>query len=197
VAGAGAGIVKSTDSGATWTLLPAGPAAFYADFDVAPSSPSTLYAAAHLEDFTPVFRRSTDGGATWTTLNFQGNGAVYASLAVDPLVATTVYTSDQGYIHKSTDGGQTWSQVSNPVDSNAAYPLAISDSGRLYAAVWDVGVVAYEDGNPTGEILGKFLPWGFNVLAPDPHDPCRVYLGPQSRSLLVFTRTGTAGCPAP
>lgn len=196
VAGFG-GIVKSTDSGATWALLPAEPA-FYTDLDVAPSSPSTLYAAAHLEEFTPIFQRSTDGGATWTRLGFQGNGAIYASLAVDPLVATTLYTTDQGYIHKSTDGGQTWSQVSNPVDSNAAYPLAISDSGRLYAAVWSVGVVAYEDGNPTGEILGKFFPWGFNdVLAPDPHDPCRVYLGPQNRSLLVFTHTGIAGCPAP
>ncbi|MES1244306.1 MAG: YCF48-related protein [Acidobacteriota bacterium] len=195
VAGAGSGIVKSIDGGATWTLLPAGPAAFYSDLDVAPSSPSTLYASAHLENFTPVFLRSTDGGATWTHLGFQGHGAVYASLAVDPLVATTVYTSDQGYIHRSTDGGATWSQISNPVDSNATYPLTISDSGRLYAAVWDIGVVAYEPGNPTGEILGKFFPWGFNVLAPDPNDPCRVYLGPQVRGLLVFTYTGTAECP--
>jgi photosystem II stability/assembly factor-like uncharacterized protein len=195
VAGNG-GIVKSTDSGATWTLLPAEPA-FYTDLDVAPSSPSTLYAAAHLEDFTPIFLRSTDGGATWTRLGFQSQGAIYASLAVDPLVATTLYTSDRGYIHRSTDGGATWSQISNPVDSNSTYPLTISDSGRVYAAVWDIGVVAYEEGNPTGEILAKYFPWGFNVLAPDPHDPCRVYLAPQSRSLLVFTHTGIAGCPAP
>ncbi|HEX3127565.1 MAG TPA: hypothetical protein VH394_09550 [Thermoanaerobaculia bacterium] len=195
VAGAGGGIVKSTDGGATWTLLPAGPAAFYSDLDVAPSSPSTLYASAHLEDFTPVFLRSTDGGATWTHLGFQGNGAIYASLAVDPLVATTLYISDQGYIHRSTDGGTTWSPISNPVDSNSTYPLTISDSGRLYAAVWDIGVVAYEQGNPTGEILAEFFPWGFNVLAPDPHSPCRVYLGPQSRGLLGFTYTGTAECP--
>jgi photosystem II stability/assembly factor-like uncharacterized protein len=195
VAGAGGGIVKSTDGGATWTLLPADPVTFYSDLDIAPSSPSTLYASAHLEDFTPVFLRSTDGGATWTHLGFQSHGAIYASLAVDPLVATTLYTSDQGYIHRSTDGGATWSQISNPVDSNATYPLTISDSGRLYAAVWDIGVVAYEDGNPTGDVLGMHFPWGFNVLAPDPHSPCRVYLGPQSRGLLGFTYTGTAGCP--
>lgn len=188
------GIAKSVDRGDTWTLLPVQPATYY-EVDIAPSSPSTLYATATLEDFTPLLLRSDDGGASWTQLRFDSQGAIYPSLAVDPLVATTVYTSDQGYIYKSTDGGQTWSQVSNPVDSNTTYPLAISDSGRLYAAVWDIGVVAYEDGNPTGEILGRLFPWGFNAVAPDPHDPCRVYVAPQSRSLLVFTHTGIAGCP--
>ncbi len=190
------GIAKSVDRGDTWTLLPVRPAVYY-EVDIAPSSPSTLYTAGTLEDFTPVLLRSDDGGASWVELRFDGQGVIYPSLAVDPLVATTVYTTDQGYIYKSTDGGQTWSQVSNPVDSNATYPLASSDSGRLYAAVWDTGVVAYEDGNPTGNILGRFFPWGFNALAPDPHDPCRVYVAAQSRGLLVFTYTGTAGCPAP
>lgn len=188
------GIAKSVDRGDTWTLLPVRPAVYY-EVDIAPSSPSTLYTAGTLEDFTPIFLRSDDGGASWTQLPFNGQGVIYPSLAVDPLVATTVYTTDQGYIYKSTDGGATWTQVSNPVDSNATYPLAISDFGRLYAAVWDTGVVAYEDGNPTGSILGRSLPWGFNAVAPDPHDPCRVYVAPQNRSLLVFTYTGTAGCP--
>jgi photosystem II stability/assembly factor-like uncharacterized protein len=191
------GIVKSTDSGATWTLLPAETATYY-DVDIAPSSPSTLYAAATVGDSIPILLRSTDGGATWARMNFNGQGAIYPSLAVDPLVATTVYTTDQGLIYKSADGGATWSPISNPLDTNAVYPLTISDSGRLYAAAWTFAVVTYEDGNPTGEILGRRFPaWGFNVLAPDPHDPCRVYVGPQDRGLLVFTHTGIAGCPAP
>jgi hypothetical protein len=64
--------------------------------------------------------------------------------------------------------------------------------------VWDIGMVSYADGNPTGDILGgRFVPWQFNVLAPDPHDPCRVYVGPQDRGLLVFTHTGIAGCSGP
>ena len=200
VAGNGGGgigtIAKSTDGGATWTALPV-ERVFYDDVDIAPSSPSTLYAAGHLENSKPVLQRSTDGGATWTRLSFDGQGTNRATLAVDPLVATTLYTFDQGYLYRSADGGATWSQAARAMNGNPAYPLAISDSGRVYAAVWAVGVTAYEDGNPPGGVLGNILPWGFNVLAHDPHDPCRLYAGPLNRSLFVFRYTGTAGCPAP
>lgn len=188
------GIAKSVDRGATWTLLPVPPATYY-EVHVAPSSPSTLYATATVEEFAPIFLRSTDAGASWTRLSFEGQGVLWPTLAVDPLVATTVYTLDRGFLYKSADGGDTWSPVSNPVDSNAHFPLVISDAGRLYAGIWSFGVVSYEDGNPTGEILGKHLPWGFNALRPDPNDPCRVFVAPQFRGLLVFRHTGSAGCP--
>ena len=195
-AGAG-GIARSTDRGTTWAPLPAEPATYY-DVDVAPSSPSTLYAAGTDEDFSPIYLRSLDGGASWSRLSFTVQYPVAPpALAVDPLVATTVYATAEGLVHRSTDGGQTWSPVSNTLDSSTIYPLETDPSGRLYAGVWDVGVVSYEGGNPTGAILSRTISWLFLTLAPDPHDPCRVYAGAADRSLMVFTYTGTAGCPAP
>jgi photosystem II stability/assembly factor-like uncharacterized protein len=196
-AGAG-GIAKSTDRGDTWTLLSAEPAKSYYEVHIAPSSPSTLYAAASLGDFTGLLLRSTDAGATWARMNFEAEGTIGSSLAVDPLVATTVYASDFGNIYRSTDGGNTWSEIGDSANSNTAYPLVISDTGRLYAGALLTGVVSYADGDPIGDLLGgRYFYNGFYALAPDPHDPCRLFAGPWARSLLVFRHTGIDGCPAP
>jgi photosystem II stability/assembly factor-like uncharacterized protein len=195
IAGIG-GIAKSTDRGDTWTLLSAEPAKYHYEVRIAPSSPSTLYVAACQESFTCFLLGSTDAGATWTRLNFEGEGTLEPSLAVDPRVATTVYATDFGNIYRSIDGGNTWSQIGDSANSNAAYPLVISDTGRLYAAAWLTGVVSYADGDPIGDLLGgRYFYNGFYALAPDPHDPCRLFVGPWARGLLVFTHTGIPGCP--
>jgi hypothetical protein len=102
----------------------------------------------------------------------------------------------RGNIYRSTDGGNTWSEIGDSANSNTAYPLVISDTGRLYAGAWLTGVVSYADGNPTGDLLGgRYFLNGFYALAPDPHDPCRLFAGPWDRSLLVFRHTGIDGCP--
>ena len=189
------GIAKSTDRGSTWTALPVENAG-YLDVDVAPSSPSILYAGATGQDFQPFFLRSQDGGATWTRLSVEATDALFATLAVDPLVAATLYTAADEHILRSTDAGETWSIVSETVDIGGIYPIETSASGqRLYAAVWDVGVFALDEGSPTWSVLGDTnLPWGFEALAVDPHDPCRIYAGAQFTSLLEFTIFGTADC---
>jgi photosystem II stability/assembly factor-like uncharacterized protein len=188
------GIAKSTDRGDTWTRLSAEPAVYY-ELHLAPSSPSTLYAAASLGYLPWLLLRSTDAGATWTRMNFENQGVIETSLAVDPLVATTVYATDSGLIYKSIDGGNTWSEIEDSAHSDTAYPLAISDTGGLYAAAWDVGVISHADGDPRGRLLGRPIPWPFNSLSPDPHDPCRVFAGPYSLGLFVFTKSGTSECP--
>ena len=187
------GIAKSTDGGTTWTPLPVENAVYH-DVDVAPSSPSTLYAGT---DFTPFLLRSQDGGATWTRLRSVFPDVTPASLAVDPLVATTVYTTDEGYVLKSTDAGETWSPfVNDRTDNSSIYPVETTASGRVYAGYWNDGVLLLKEGSPTLALLGgRRFDWMFTVLAPDPHDACRVYMGADFTSLMVFTHTGTAECP--
>jgi photosystem II stability/assembly factor-like uncharacterized protein len=190
------GIAKSTDGGDTWTLLSAEPALYY-EVHIAPSSPSTLYAAASLGDSKWLQLRSTDAGVTWTRMNFEGKDAHEPSLAVDPLAAATVYVTDRGYIYRSIDGGNTWSQTGKPANGNFAHPLAISATGRLYAGSWFTGVVSYTDGSPIGDLLGgRYFPFStFTTLAPDPHDPCRIFVVPEFEGLYVFRHTGIPGCP--
>ena len=189
------GIAKSTDGGDTWTPLPAEDAAFYSDLEIAPSSPSTLYATGNDGDFNTFFLRSQDGGATWTRLSLFNRDLKPPGLAVDPLVATTVYSTEDAHILKSTDAGETWSVVSETLDANSIHPIDTAPSGRIYAAVWDVGVFQLEEGSPAMLLLGDFFPWIFTAVAADPHDPCRVWAGAQATSLMRFTYTGTAECP--
>ena len=188
------GIAKSTDGGATWTPLPVQIAAVYRDVDVAPSAPSTLYAAT---DFTaPFLLRSQDAGATWTRLSLVLRDLTHANLSVDPLVATTVFTADDGYVLKSTDAGETWSHfVDDRTDTNSIHPVETTAAGRVYAGFWDEGVFLLQEGSPTLAILGRRIDRMFTVLAPDPHDACRVYMGADFTSLMEFTHTGTAACP--
>jgi photosystem II stability/assembly factor-like uncharacterized protein len=183
------GIAKSTDAGDTWTPLPVANDAFYSDIDIAPSSPSTVYAAV-TAGFDSFFLRSQDGGATWARLTLFNRDLKPPALAVDPLVATTVYSADYGHVLKSADAGETWSIISETIDSGSIHPVETDASGRLYAAYWDVGVFTLEDGNPDLSLLGDrffFFPWIFTAIAPDPHDPCRVYAGALATSLLAFT----------
>src|SRR3984893_252549 len=127
------GVYKSIDHGATWSnpntganKLPTTNVGRIA-LAIAPTSPTTLYAAiAHILDNTAqagsllgVFK-TTDGGLNWTQL---GNAPAFCTqqcwydmaIAVRPDDANTVFVAGQarndnnGFISRSTDGGTNWS----------------------------------------------------------------------------------------
>jgi len=191
---AGQGIAKSTDGGDTWTTL-SGPASggFYQDLAFAPSSPSTVYAAGN-PDFK-VLLRSLDAGASWTAVQ-SGLPPSLGNLAIDPLLAETVYTFAKGDLYKTTDGGSSWTLVSNAFHNQEVQWLIAAPSGALYAAVRYDNVYESEDGGLSWSPLGAApRPFSFSALAVDANDPCRVHAGTYDRGLLAFTRTGTAVCP--
>src|SRR4029079_7667644 len=82
----GAGVYKSTDSGATWNLLstpltnPTCPALV-----VDPTNSSIVYAALNVSagQANGVYK-STDGGATWTASSSGLNNNQVSALAIDP-----------------------------------------------------------------------------------------------------------------
>ena len=126
IAGGGRGrVLKSTDSGETWTPLPfpAGKkpvVALAAPPDLAsgerkmPESgargagPSRLFAA--VAD-TGVFV-SQDSGATWTKTSASKGPLV--DLAISPGNPDTVYALSSGGLEKSSDGGATWARLAVP-----------------------------------------------------------------------------------
>lgn len=190
------GVLKSTDGGSTWASLPGGVGGmFVSDFAVAPSAPSTLYATGSVNG-QPRVVRSMDGGATWTQIQ-QGLPNSLQSLAVDPLVSTTVYGTIGGTIYRSVDGGNSWRIFDETFHSLSALPLTLSSSRLLYAGVYGDNVYQTDVEGDTWEPLGTNpfpVAYTFGSLVIDPNDPCRIYAGTIKRGLLAFTKSGTAEC---
>lgn len=189
---AGRRIAKSTNRGTTWAELETGGSSDFYELVLAPSSPSTLYAMASRS----LILKTTDGGAVWSARLPIPRSWNPDALTVDPQLPGAVFLSSTQGIYKTTDGGRNWSRFSNSFQTRTVFPLEVAPSGRLYAAVWHDGLYSIAPGDAAwsaeGEIPGRYE---FTALAFDPNDACRLYVGARGRSLLAFTRTGTAECP--
>ena len=132
----GQGLLKSTDAGATWTLIRTPFLTSYANGDTIPDftaiavqpGNSDVVLAANL---TRGLYRSADGGATWTQVIDPGGIAGLTAVMFDvknPSVAYAGYGGDfptiTGTVFKSTDSGQTWVAIdgsgANAVPVNTA-----------------------------------------------------------------------------
>ena len=114
----GPGVFKSTDSGATWTLVfrTLNPPS---DLAIAPESPNILY-VAYEGDAQKTLFKTTDGGQTWNEAD-NGIGRIFsgtevdpvAKIAVDPVHPLIAYAAGLNTgVFKTTDGGQSWSVIS-------------------------------------------------------------------------------------
>ena len=149
----GNGVIKSTDSGETWTQLPSTVddprwnnvsriVVDPADEDIVLASVTTGRYKAEVNDTSSIFR-STDGGSSWTEV-YQETGATsfgggrILQLVMDPNDSDILYATVYGNgILKSTDGGLNWAYVNNGIsDFSGRFELAISpvNSNYLYAS---------------------------------------------------------------
>src|SRR5690606_26531602 len=97
-------IYKSTDAGATWSLLGvAGPASFINKILIHPNNANIMFASSE----NAGIYRSTDGGVTWTSIVSDNRGY---DIEFKPGDLNTVYASGSLF-HKSTDGGATFTTI--------------------------------------------------------------------------------------
>jgi len=147
----GAGILKSTDSGATWTQLAA---ATFANQSIAkivihPTNPLMVWAASTtgaagfacggVGATTGVYK-SIDGGSTW----IRNSTGAAMDLVIDPTNPINLYAAfDVGGaaspVRKSTDSGDTWTTLAGglPVTDVGRSDLAIhpTTAGLVYVSV--------------------------------------------------------------
>jgi photosystem II stability/assembly factor-like uncharacterized protein len=153
----GRGVLKSTDGGASWSLL--GQAQFdrrtISRIVVDPGDANTVYVAIGalatngLPGNTGVWK-STDGGATWadTTAGIS-TVAAFSDLVMDPSNPQTLYAavgepgrSPVNSVYKTTNGGASWARAGNfptgqgtPSVGRITLAVASGAPQTLYAAV--------------------------------------------------------------
>jgi hypothetical protein len=128
----GAGILRSTDGGSTWQVLPA---TTNSDFRythavaVHPGDPSILLAATSLRLF-----RSTDGGGVWQSIN--NVDAPLRSVQFDPTNADRVIATSGERPYLSTDAGVSWNYSWTTSPKSAGGPVIgySRQPGVVYAA---------------------------------------------------------------
>jgi hypothetical protein len=133
----GAGILKSTDGGNTWTNYPgpfaggSGGGARIGGLAVHPSNSNIVLAAVGCcgPQGWGIFQ-STDGGMTWTSVF--NNGSQAYNVIFNPTNGNIAYASVDGNgVYVSTNAGATWS----PDNGSGANSLPISGTGRVALAM--------------------------------------------------------------
>jgi photosystem II stability/assembly factor-like uncharacterized protein len=169
-------VVKSTDGGASWRVLPGSPDGGVVALD--PAHPATLFAAYRASGLA----RSVDGGAHWRSLDGRIPLLHVKALAVDPARPSRVYLGSQGGgIWRSDDGGLSWHAASQglvagerssitallPLRQPAGTALAGTFSAALFRTANGGASWSAASGLPAGKVL---------ALAAAPSDPRTLYV---------------------
>lgn len=199
----GAGVLKSTNGGSSWTLQTSfsggvGGYPYYINsLYIRPDNAQELFAATNSGLF-----RTTNGGTSWTFIHQGGTSARATQIVPHPTTAATFFVAYGNFstdgIYKTTNGGTSFTKLTTglPTSGYQRISLAIapSNGNTLYATFtalnyttrgifrttnggtsWD-SVATPMDAVGGGTHLG-FQGWYNNVLGVSPTDPNTVYAG--------------------
>ena len=207
VPGGQRGLYRSTDGGAEWERVLAGPndTTGAVDISIDPSNPDNLLVSLWDHYRTPAERiyagegsgvyRSTDGGTTWTRAadvtmpDPADNGRIGVAFSpADPKRAYAIIANrlngTYGTFFRSDDGGVTWTELSPSSGS-----MSQSSFGWWFGRVFPdpdqvdrlfvpgVSLVASSNGGETFSSAGVSVHADQHAMAWDPKVPGRVYLG--------------------
>jgi uncharacterized repeat protein (TIGR01451 family) len=156
----GAGILKSTDGGSTWSQL-AGPfvGSYVGSLAVNPTNSNIVLAAV---EFGGIYR-SADGGVTWTKVLA---GTAGTKVAFDPAGSTAyaamgwIFGAAENGIYESVDGGITWSSANGGCIRLRCGLLPVANAGRItFAMAASSPSTLYavlQDKNNIGGFLGVY-----------------------------------------
>lgn len=145
------GILKSKDSGLTWTEKNSGidqpTGSYYLELD--PKNSDVLYVA----NDAGIYKTIT-GGNSWQKLFFSSPGNSPLTISVGSDSKTIFITATDKKVYKSTDAGNTWKEVltAEDIQSHHGYNFAVEISPKnsevVYAAT-DKKIVKSIDGGAT------------------------------------------------
>ena len=154
-AAAEGGVLKSTDSGASWTpLFDDQPSLSVGAIAIAPSDPNVVYVGTGEVNpgggsvaygGTGVYR-STDAGATWSAVGLENSGSI-GRIVVDPTDPDRLFvaamgplweTSAERGVYRSTDGGASWEHALFVAGDTGCVDLIVrpDNPNVILAAMW-------------------------------------------------------------
>ena len=148
-----AGILKSTDGGATW--LPTGLSYLQEDLMIVqrliihPDEPNILLAATREGTY-----RTTDAGATWSLVH-DVHCYDFAFHATDP---NTIYSVGDRDVYQSSDAGATWSMIKSNLassDDRMSIETTADDPNTIYVFSSGADMDVSEDGGTTWSALAS------------------------------------------
>jgi photosystem II stability/assembly factor-like uncharacterized protein len=128
-------VLRSVDSGVSWTRLGSDPVVAGIDLAAAPDEPDTVYALGG----TGKFAYSLDSGTTWTTPSneglggtaSEGLGGAVGNISVGTAAPDTIYAGTSTGAFRTEDRGAHWTNI-GPYDEQSRVVLDPSDPQRLY-----------------------------------------------------------------
>jgi photosystem II stability/assembly factor-like uncharacterized protein len=139
-AGTNAGIYRSTDAGAAWTL--ASSASYNYSMTTTPADANLLYSGG-----SGVIYRSTDAGATWTSVSAGLNGSYFYGLTAARSNASIVYAANNTDFYRSTNTGANWAIAHNGLNTAPVTVLSVAPSAPGTIYVDNNGETMYRSGN--------------------------------------------------
>jgi photosystem II stability/assembly factor-like uncharacterized protein len=147
-------LVRSTDGGVTWQMLPNGPQENQRILSLAvdPRTRGTLYAGTNQAVY-----KSVDGGLTWRTTGLSTAGFIW-TLKVEPRLGTVYAGTDKG-LFRSPDGGTSWRRLFRGLEGDTVFAVAFSPSSArtVYA-----GVATYSERGGVFKSGNGGLTWAFS-----------------------------------
>jgi len=179
------GTWKTTDAGATWTLLEGAPISATA-LSLNPENTDVIFLA---DRTTPTVWRSTDGGETWQKVaDFSSDRALLVMRVM--VHGDTVYASTflpqlmGGNMYKSTDAGETWTNITNGLPKGVL-DIAVDPTNPDNVYVTTNINYAYKstDGGDSWEKMQNFPDIGAYDIEVDPYQPNILYTSARGGSL--------------
>lgn len=164
-------VLKSEDSGQSFTEVYASPLERFGVFDVFVDNRGQVFIATGAGEFL----KSVDGGRTWRMVRRFADGLV--RLFIDPVNGSSLYVvSAKGKIFSSYDAGKTWQDIEPAfklfVNSGKNRRLFLDSRGVLFVAS-DFGLLRSRNGGKKWEPVPLIIPSRIGVLwfAPHPFNP--------------------------
>ena len=143
-----AGVYKTTDAGATWTLLANVPnfcttqCSYDAYIAVDPANPNTVFCGGVDSRYRVAgVIRSLDGGNTWAEVGTNSSGLHpdHHAMAWGP--TGTIWEGNDGGIWKSTTNGNSWTNINSTLAATQMYHAAVHPTAttRILAGTQDNG----------------------------------------------------------